>query len=226
VARGTARPVLVLVLVFVLILILVLILVLVLVLILILALLLGVAVVVLDGDRGGAAGRAAAEEAAAEEAAAEAEAAAAGAADDDRHATAAAARHRDRRGRGRREHGRDDRAGGHGLCRGRACDPANRAPDEPSPLRMSGTADMATGPGLRILDDGRPCRRIVRDLDRAAADDCAAARASAEFRQSHSNRHSSIPVSGRSTGEAGRSRSSCRLAVASRCKRSLYTQAR
>jgi len=35
------------------------------------------------------------------------------------------------------------------------------------------------------------CRRVIRDLDSAAADQCAAAGASTEFRQSHAYRHNS-----------------------------------
>jgi hypothetical protein len=56
------------------------------------------------------------------------------------------------------------------------------------------------GPRMRLADDCRPGQRIFRDVDRAAADDRTAARASAEFRQSHSYRHNSIPVSDRPVG--------------------------
>jgi len=163
-----------------------------------LVLVLAVAVVVLNRHHGPAAGRrAAAEEAAREEAAAEAEAAPARAADDDHAAAAAAARHRHRGRRRRREHRGDDRPGDR-LRRRRAGDPPDGAPDD-APVGGPRPADMAAF-GVGLLDDCGPGRRIFRDMDRAAADDRTAAGASAEFRQSHSYRHNSIPVPGRPGG--------------------------
>jgi hypothetical protein len=47
-----------------------------------------------------------------------------------------------------------------------------------------------------MMHDRGPGRGVIRDMDGAAADDRAAAGASAEFRQSHSYRHNRIPVPG------------------------------
>jgi hypothetical protein len=51
-----------------------------------------------------------------------------------------------------------------------------------------------------MIADRDPRGRIFHGMHRAAADDRTAARASAEFRQSHSYRHNSIPVSDRPVG--------------------------
>jgi len=49
---------------------------------------------------------------------------------------------------------------------------------------------------LRIADESGAGRRAFRDMDRAAADDCAAARAGSQFCQGHSYRHITHPVPG------------------------------
>jgi hypothetical protein len=57
--------------------------------------------------------------------------------------------------------------------------------------------DIAAAARLSVTGDCGPRRRIFRHVNRTAADDRTATGAGAEFRQSHSYRHNSIPVPGR-----------------------------
>jgi hypothetical protein len=56
------------------------------------------------------------------------------------------------------------------------------------------TRGAMMGGGMRLADKGRSMGRVLGDMHGAAADDRTAAGAGAQFRQSHSNRHSTHPV--------------------------------